>query len=606
MPRFPFSNRCRAFVASVLLSPFYLAAAPTHLVDEAVQQISEVAPGVYLVDFGRVAFANVRLIPPIGAKGAVTVHFGESLDAGRIDRTPPGTVRYGMTTVDLGSSSSIVAAPPADVRNTWDPNTTDFRHEAMRMLASPPPPAILTPAEWGVVLPYRWLEIEGWPGELHPEHLTRQSIFASTWDDTAADFRSSDPTLNRIWELCRYSIKATTFAGIYVDGDRERIPYEADAYLNQLSHYATDNDVQMARDTLDHLMIHGTWPTEWAPHLVLMAHADWMRTGDTSWLQARFEELKTKLLTHRAGPDGLIRSDEKQRGKNDIVDWPKGERDGYVFTEINTVINALHLHTLRLMSEMAAALGKPAEARHYAQLRESTLKEFQARLFDSSRGIYVDGIGTDHASQHANLFPLAFGLVPEGAQESVTKFVISRGMACSVYAAQYLMEGLFAHEAGAAALDLILAPGDRSWRHMVESGTTISWEAWDLKYKPNQDWNHAWGAAPANILPRFVLGVEPTEAGWHTIRVRPSTGSLTQASGKIPSPHGPLFVAWTHTDSFKLNLTLPSGISAQLELPATADSTEVLLNGQPVAAVRDGLRWIVTAPLTQSATIEVR
>ena len=27
---------------------------------------------------------------------------------------------------------------------------------------------------------------------------------------------------------------------------------------------------------------------------------------------------------------------------------------------------------------------------------------------------------------------------------------------------------------------------------MVESGTTITWEAWDMKCKPNQDWNHAW------------------------------------------------------------------------------------------------------------------
>ncbi len=580
-------------------------AAPTHLVDEQPWQISSVAPEVYLIDFGRVAFANVRLTPPPGAPATVTVHFGEALTAGRINRTPPGTVRYGMTTVELGSSSSLVAAPPADVRNTWNPATTDFRHEAMRQLASPPPPAILTPAEWGVVLPYRWLEIEGWPGELRPEHLTRQAIFASTWDDTAADFRSSDRTLNRIWELCRYSIKATTFAGIYVDGDRERIPYEADAYLNQLSHYFTDNDIQMARDTLDHLMIHGTWPTEWAPHLVLMAHADWMRTGDTTWLAGRYEALKSKLLTHRAGPDGLIRSNEQHQQKTDIVDWPKTERAGYVFTAINTVVNALHLHTLRQMSELAGALGKTQEADHYADLRRSTLAQFQAQLFDAERGVYRDGIGTNHASQHANLFPLAFGLVPPAHQKTVTDFVVSRQMACSVYAAQYLMEGLFAHEAGAAALDLILAPTDRSWRHMVDSGTTISWEAWDLKYKGNQDWNHAWGAAPANLLPRFVLGVEPMEAGWGQVRVRPSTGSLTQASGKIPSRHGPLFVAWDNTDGFTLDLTLPPGITAHLELPAAPDSTGVRIDGQPVAATRHGARWIVQSPFTHSATITV-
>lgn len=55
--------------------------------------------------------------------------------------------------------------------------------------------------------------------------------------ERAAYFRCSDDTLNRIWELCRYSMKATSFTGYYVDGDRERIPYEADALINQLGRY---------------------------------------------------------------------------------------------------------------------------------------------------------------------------------------------------------------------------------------------------------------------------------------------------------------------------------------------------------------------------------
>ena len=41
------------------------------------------------------------------------------------------------------------------------------------------------------------------------------------------------------------------------------------------------------------------------------------------------------------------------------------------------------------------------------------------------------------------MFPLAFGLVPETEIPSVTKFIKSRGMACSVYGAQYLMEALY-------------------------------------------------------------------------------------------------------------------------------------------------------------------
>lgn len=46
---------------------------------------------------------------------------------------------------------------------------------------------------------------------------------------------------------------------------------------------------------------------------------------------------------------------------------------------------------------------------------------------------------------------------------------------------QYLMDALFENDAGTEALALIVAPTDRSWKHLVESGTTITWEAWDQK-----------------------------------------------------------------------------------------------------------------------------
>ena len=111
-------------------------------------------------------------------------------------------------------------------------------------------------------------------------------------------------------------------------------------------------------------------------------------------------------------------------------------------------------------------------------------------------------------------------------------------MACSVYAAQYLLEGLFQHDRSDAALALVTAPGERSWKHMLDSGTTITWEAWDQKFKPNQDWNHAWGAAPANLLPRFILGVQALTPGWSRAVIRPFPGTLKQAEGKVPTPRG--------------------------------------------------------------------
>ncbi len=411
--------------------------------------------------------------------------------------------------------------------------------------------------------------------------------------------------LNRIWELCRYSIKATTFAGVYVDGDRERIPYEGDAYGNQLCHYATDNDIQMARDTFDRLIQHPTWPTEWSFHMILMAHADYRHTGDTTWLSSRYDSLKPKLLLQRAREDGLLTSTPEQIKKGDIVDWPQKERDGYVFKAVNTVVNAYHIRSLKLMSEMAAALGKTKESADYAAMETKAHTSFQHLLFDRAKGTYRDGEGTNHMSIHASLFPLAFGLVPKDYAQAVTANLRKRDMACSVYAAPYLMEALFANGADRRALELITAPTDRSWRHMVESGTTITWEAWDQKYKPNQDWNHAWGASPAYLLPRFVLGAEPTSAGWKQARICPQIGTLSFAKGRIPTPRGPITLSWENKSSFQMSLSLPEGMTARLDLPASESSKGVSINDKPVASSRVGSRWIVTEPVSGDVRIQI-
>ncbi|NQX01509.1 family 78 glycoside hydrolase catalytic domain [bacterium] len=563
-------------------------AAPIHLVDEPPLQITPVAPGVVLVDFGRVAFGNLQLTPPKNAGSQpIKVHFGEAFAGGRINRKPPGTVRYAKAEAVLDGTQPMVVAPAADKRNTQLPS------------------AVLTPPEFGVVLPFRWVEIEGWPGELRPENIKRRASFASDWDDHAAAFDSSDETLNRIWELCRYSIKATTFAGIYVDGDRERIAYEGDAYLNQLSHYYVEGDAQMARDSYDRLMEFPTWPTEWATHLIFMAHADWMQTGDTRWLAPRYAALQKKLRLDNARADGLIVTSEKNL-KNDLVDWPVGERDGFVFKPVNTVMNAFHLRALRCMADLARALGHDADAADYTTREAAARAAFNQVLLDPASGLYRDGEGTDHASLHANLFPLAFDLVPPENRVKVTSWLGDRGMACSVYAAQYLLEGLFEKGVADKALELMTASGDRSWKHMLDSGTTLTWEAWDQRYKPNQDWNHAWGAAPANLLPRFVLGVQPLTPGWARASIRPHPGKLQNAQGKIPTPRGPVLVSWKNADTFKLSLTLPAGLSARVQIPAANRSQGVLLGGKPVAAHRDGSWWILEQDVTGTVALEAK
>jgi len=578
----------RVALLAIVLGPCIAAAgAPVKIVEQAPVSVTKLAGGDYLVDFGRVAFGNLLLKPQAGSKGEVTIRFGEAMRDGRIDRDPPGSVRYSQVKVVMDGAPQVVAPPGIRER--------DSKSYAVR-----------TPADWGAVTPFRWVEIAGWPGKLRPEEVRRRAAFDSTWDDHAANFDSSDPMLNKIWDLCHYSIKATTFAGVFVDGDRERRSYEADAYLTQLSYYAGDPDSQMERDTFERLMRHPTWPTEWAPQMVFMAYADWMQTGDKDWLARHYEWLKTKTLDERAGEDGLVRSTPGQMHHSDIVDWPAGERDGYVFTPVNTVVNAFHLRAMEQMRELAVVLGKENDAADYAAREHKALDSFQRVLFDEKAGLYRDGIGTGHTSLHANLFPLAFGLVPEERRAHVAQWLAEQGMRGSVYAAQFLLEGLFENGQAKAALEEMTAPGDRSWRHMVESGATITWEAWDQRYKPNQDWNHAWGAAPANLLPRFVLGVQVSKPGWSEAEIEPHPGGLESASGKVPTPKGEVRVAWKAGPAFSLSATLPEGMQGRVRLPAAKGSRGVWMNGQATDAHREDAWWVLDQDVTGTVSLEVR
>jgi len=575
---------------------------------------AEVADGRTFIDFGKAAFGTIRvtLTSPTAGK-RVEVHLGEVL-AGEngINRNPGAHRRYVKTalTLEKGTHTYTVQLP-RDRRNTSGA-------------------AIPLPPEIGVVIPFRYCELIGTPGKLDAS-MIRQIAVNYPFNDDAADFKSSSRVLNEVWELCKYSMKATSFCGVYVDGDRERIHYEADAYINQLGHYCCDREYAMARYSHEYLIMHATWPTEWILFSIPLAWADYEYTGDERSLSHFYRELQAKTLSVLAREDGLISTllgrlnaavheSVHLKGKmKDIVDWPHGEQggvsgvygetDAHEFVPINTVVNAFHIWDLVLMSRIAGVLGKADDARRYAEQADRVKRVFNEKLIDQAKGIYVDGEGSKHSSLHSNMFPLAFGLVPEPYVKSVAGFVASRGMACSVYGAQFLLESLYRAGLAEPALKLLTAEHDRSWYNMIKVGSTISLEAWDNKYKPEQDWNHAWGAAPANVIPRLLMGVVPIEPGFGRIRIRPQPGGLEWARLKLPTIRGTVRVEFAQRagESFTLDVVIPANMKADVWLPRLArDETGVIVDGAPRRAKADGQFLVVEGVGSGKSSFEVR
>ncbi len=557
--------------------------------------------GAYFADFGKDAFATLEINYKTAKPETLKIRLGEKLLEGKIDRNPGGTIRF--SEIDL----------------QVEPGKTKYQLQLVPDKRNTGPAAVALPDSFPVLTPFRYVEIEC-SSDLKGEDVTQVAYF-NYFDDNASAFTSSDTVLNQVWEMCKYSQKATSFAGVYIDGDRERIPYEADAYLNQLSHYSVDNEYAIARRTIEYFMNFPTWPTEWQLHVALLFYQDYMYTGNTGQIKKYYEPLKHKTLMELEVEPGLISTkspklngefmaklgfaDTTQRIR-DIVDWPpaqkdtgwklpkdwqQGERDGFEFMPVNTVINSFYFRNMEIMAEFARILGKTGEEKEFRERAEKAKKAINEKLLNKNGGFYTDGIGTNHGSVHANMLPLAFGIVPEAYKQKVAAYIKTRGMACSVYGAQFLMEAVYNGGDEDYALELMTATHDRSWYNMIKVGSTIAMEAWDMKYKPNSDWNHAWGAAPANIIPRFLWGIQPVKPGFAEVQIYPQMSNLQYSSITVPTIRGQI------TGDFRkmndktevFNLAIPANMTGDFVFDK-AKTASISLNGRPIETKQGKLK----------------
>lgn len=556
--------------------------------------IQQQNPAKYFIDFGKDGFAQLYLHLNSNRADSIWVEAAEALSGKGSILKSNGNIRYirmGLY-VEKGTHDYTLVWPVNEKRNKRNP--------------------ALMPAYIGEVFPFRYVVIENYDGQMDPKTVQRKLIHYP-FDETASAFHSNDSVINKVWDLCRYSMKATSFTGYYVDGDRERLPYEADALINQLSHYAVDAEYSIARRSMEFLLFHPTWPTEWSLQNIMLAWNDYMYTGNDAYLKEFYPELQKKILMPLAGPNGLISTRAKKQedgflesihmmkdfdgkhGLKDNVDWPQkgdyigpekeygGETDGFVYTDYNAVINAYYYHVLGLMQKIARVLNKPSDALLYKKTAEQVYQSFQQVFKNRKTGLYKDGDTTLHSSLHANMFALVFGLVPEKEIPNVIRFIKTRKMACSVYGAQFLLEALYDAGEDKYALDLLSSTGQRSWYNMIRVGSTITMEAWDKLYKPNLDLNHAWGAAPANIIVRKMMGIEPLTPGFGKFQVKMQPGYLQSASLKTTVIKGMIRLSWEKTaKETTVELTVPGATFARVLLPGENKKFRIMYDGKKI------------------------
>lgn len=517
----------------------------------------EKSPGHYFLDYGRTWVGGLQLDIDGTAGQVVELRFGEELSA-------PQTVRYAMRT-----------------GNTYLDRWT-LAQGRQRLQT------------WGMRV-FRYAEVVGAPSGLAAEDFPALAQLYP-FDEDAAVFESSDEALNQVWQLSRNTIEALNH-NLYVDSwTRERQGYEADSYLQMMANFFTSADPTLGNYSIDYLLTRRTWPTEWPMYLILAMHDSYQQTGDVAQLERSYDQLVAKLpIQWVEEQTGLIRKDFRSDGCNsrtdcDIVDWPASERDGYVFTPYNTVINAISYRSFSDMAVIARAIGREADAERFAATADRLRAAMNEHLWDEQKGAYRDGLHpdrtpVDHWAVHASVFASAFGVPDAGRADRVAEYLGSRGMQCSVYCAAFLIESLYNGDRSDLAHQLLTDTGRRSWMNMIENGAGATAEAWDTSLKGNMTWSHPWAASPAYNIPQGMFGIRPTVPGYAEYAVRPQPESVAWAHVTLPTLRGRIGAAFHTVDGrTDVGVWVPGNSEAAVHVPASGVS-----DGEPGTVYVDGV-----------------
>ncbi|GGM17207.1 hypothetical protein GCM10011594_41590 [Nakamurella endophytica] len=545
-------------------APFtQLVATPTGKVQRQLRlpvSVVQTAPGHYFIDYGRTWIGGLALDITGTAGQQLDIRYGQTVSA-------PRTVRY-------------ATAAGNTYRDVWT-----LRAGAQHL------------ETWGIRV-FRYVEVIGAPaGWGRPNFPAMAYLYP--YDETAATFASSDPQLNQVWQPAHNTI-AVTGQNLFVDSwERERAPYEADNYLQLLGSLFTSADPTLGNYSND-LLLHGrTWPTEWPFYTILAAHEAYQQTGDTAALSAYdYATLRGILPTAWFEPaTGLIHKTTGNTGVGtcvdcDLVDWPTTERDGYVFTPYNTVVNALSYRAYLDMADIADDTGHPADAAADRATAAAIKTAVNKLLWDPTRRTYRDGLHpdrspVDHHAIQAGVFAVAMGIADPAQAAGVAATIAARGIACSTYCAAYLLPAAYLGGRPDVAVQLFTSPGPRGWLNMIAQGAGATMEVWDARIKANTTYSHPWAASPAFLLPRDLFGITATTPGFATFDLAPQPGPLAWAHITVPTGKGRIGAAFhTHDGHTDIAVAVPGNTTARITIPDTPQGTTAYLDGHPTPATR--------------------
>jgi alpha-L-rhamnosidase len=540
-----------------------------------VKKIMEITPkqttkpgdGVYVFDMGQNFAGFVRLKAKGKSGTKIVLRFAEMLN-------PNGTIYTENLRAARCSDTYILKGAGWEI---WEPRFTFHG--------------------------FRYVEVTGYPDEPGPDAITGIVVHSDT--SPAGSFECSNPMVNQLYSNIVWS-QRSNFIEIPTDCPQrdERLGWTGDAqifirtatYNMDVAAFFTKwlvdlEDAQGADgafpDVAPRKVAVGDGTAAWGDAGVICPWTIYQAYGDTRVIERNYDAMKKWIAYLKKNSRNLLRP------AAGYGDWVSIASD----TPKDVIATAYFAYSTRLLSKMAAAIGKDDDAARYEKLFEQIKKAFNKAYVTNDAGVKGE-------TQTCYVLALYFDLLPDDKRPHAVEHLIEAirkkdwHLSTGFVGLSYLLPTLT--EAGHLDVAYRLLTNDTfpSWGYSIRNGATTIWERWDgwTEDKGFQDpnmnsFNHYSFGAVGRWLFGTVAGIDTDGPGYKRIIIRPRPGEITSAKASYDSIHGMIATDWIlKNDTFKLDVTIPANTTATVYIPA--DSAEYVTEGGRKISEADAVQFL--------------
>ncbi len=454
---------------------------------------------------------------------------------------------------------------------------------------------------------FRFVAIEGFPGELKPEDLT--GIVVHSDMKPSGTFECSNTMINQLQKNIQWGQKGN-FLDVPTDCPQrdERMGWTGDAqafvrtaafnmdvssfFSKWLKDVAAEQDHRGAIPFVVPNVLGEVKPSAgWADVVTIAPWTMYQVYGDKRLLERQYPSMKryVDFIIKEAGEDYIWNNGSVFGDwlffKPVINKWMIG--DGH--TNHDLIATAFYAYSTNILMMAAKELNKEEDIKEYSVIFEKVKNAFNKN--------FVTSVGrTSSDSQTSYVLALMFDLLSEEQKPKAVNILVNNirdrknHLSTGFLGTPYICHVLSDNGKTDIAYDLLLQETFPSWLYPVKMGATTIWERWDgirtdstFQTKNMNSFNHYAYGAIGDWMYRVVAGIEIGKPGYKQIIISPQPDiRLGYAKATFESKYGRIESGWELNDKkLKVTVVIPPNTTAQINLPNTRIDN-VIEGGKPI------------------------